>query len=129
LVTSQGENSAIFGRTFRRGEQEEHTVTVPEGVGWQPIPGHDIAIARITTPMETDRGLFEIHNLASLGIELAKIRGPPPLPRRDGLRSSVATQHFADAVMEGWPTQSDWAFPSWRTREKIEDFEICWLRG
>jgi hypothetical protein len=33
LVTSQGENSAIFGRTFMRGEQEEHTVSVPKGVG------------------------------------------------------------------------------------------------
>jgi hypothetical protein len=39
LVTSQGENSAIFGKTFRRGKQEEHTVPVPEGVSWQPIPG------------------------------------------------------------------------------------------
>jgi hypothetical protein len=38
LVTSQGKNSAIFGRKFMRGEQEEHTVSVLEGVGWQPIP-------------------------------------------------------------------------------------------
>jgi hypothetical protein len=100
LVTSQGENSTIFGRTFRQGEQEEHTVSVPEGVGWQPIPGQDIATARMTIPMEIDRGPFGIHSLASLGVELANIRGPPPLPRQDGLRSSVATQHSADAIME-----------------------------
>jgi hypothetical protein len=100
LVTSQAENSAIFGRAFRQGEQEEHTVLVPEGVDWQPIPGQDIATACMMTPMETDRGPFGIHSLASLGVELANIRGPPPLPLRDGLRSSVATQHSADAVME-----------------------------
>jgi hypothetical protein len=76
LVTNQGKNSAIFGRTFMRGEQEEHTVSVPKGVSWQPIPGQDIAIARITTPMETDRNPFEIHSLISLGVELANIRGP-----------------------------------------------------
>jgi hypothetical protein len=52
------------------------------------------------TPMETDCGPFGIHSLASLGVELASIGGPPPPPRRDGLRSSVATQHSADAVME-----------------------------
>jgi hypothetical protein len=91
-----------------QGEQEEHTVSVPEGVGWQPIPGHDIAIAPITTPMETDRGLFGIHSLASLGVQLASIGGPPPLPRWDGLHNSVATQHSADAVME---TAS---VPKWR---------------
>jgi hypothetical protein len=39
MVTSQGENSAIFGRTVMRGEQEEHTGSIPPGVGWQPIPG------------------------------------------------------------------------------------------
>jgi hypothetical protein len=50
--------------------------------------------------METDRGPFGIHSLASLGVELANIRGPPLLPRRDGLRSSVTTQHSTDAVME-----------------------------
>jgi hypothetical protein len=50
--------------------------------------------------METDRGPFGIHSLASLGVEFASIGGPPPLPHRDGLRSSVATQHSADAVME-----------------------------
>jgi hypothetical protein len=50
--------------------------------------------------METDRGPFGIYSLASLGVELANICGPPPLPRRDGLCSSVATQHSADAVME-----------------------------
>jgi hypothetical protein len=90
----------IFGRTFRRGEQEEHTVPVPEGIGWQSIPGQDITTARMTTSMETDRGPFGIHSLASLGVELANIRGPPPLPRRDGFRSSVATQYSVDAVME-----------------------------
>jgi hypothetical protein len=100
LVTSQGENSAIFERTFRWGEQEEYTVPVPEGVGWQPIPGQDIATTCITTSMETDRGPVGIHSLASLIVELTNIHGPPPLPRRDGLRNSVATQHFADAVME-----------------------------
>jgi hypothetical protein len=52
------------------------------------------------TPMETDRGPFGIHNLTSLGVQLASIGGPPPLPRRDNLHSSIATQHSADAVME-----------------------------
>jgi hypothetical protein len=50
--------------------------------------------------METDRGPFGIQSLARLGVERANIRGPPLLPRRDGLRSSVPTQHSADAVME-----------------------------
>jgi hypothetical protein len=108
MVTSQGENSAIFGRTVIRGEQEEHTGSIPQGVGWQPIPGQDFAAARNMTPMETNRGPFGIHSLASLGVELASIGGPPPLPRRDGLRSSVGTQHSADVVMETA------AVPEWR---------------
>jgi hypothetical protein len=108
MVTSQGENSAIFGRTMMRGEQEEHTGSIPRGVGWQPIPGQDFAAARSTTPMETDRGPFGIHSLASLGVEVASIGGPPPLPRWDGLRSSVGTQHSADAIMETA------AVPEWR---------------
>jgi hypothetical protein len=58
--------------------------------------------------METDRGPFGIHSLASLGVELASIGSPPPLPRWDGLCSSVATQYFADAVMETA------AVPEWR---------------
>jgi hypothetical protein len=91
-----------------RGEQEEHTGSIPQGVGWQPIPGQDFAAARITTPMETDRGPFVIHSLASLGVELASIGGPLPLPRRDGLCNSVATQHSMDAVMETA------AVPEWR---------------
>jgi hypothetical protein len=94
LVTSQGENSAVFGKTFMHREQEEHTVDR------QPIPGQDFATAPITTSMETNRGPFGIHSLASLGVQLASIGSPPPLPRRDGLHSSVATQHSADAVME-----------------------------
>jgi hypothetical protein len=60
------------------------------------------------TSMETDRGPFGIHSLASLGVELASIGSPPPLPRRDGLRSFVGTQHSADAVMETA------AVPEWR---------------
>jgi hypothetical protein len=58
--------------------------------------------------METDRGLFGIHNLASLDVELASIGGPSPLPRQDGPRSSVATHHSADAIMEAA------AIPEWR---------------
>jgi hypothetical protein len=50
--------------------------------------------------METDRGPFGIHNLANLGVQLASIGGLPLLPLRDGLCSSVATQHSTDAVME-----------------------------
>jgi hypothetical protein len=46
MVTSQGENSAIFRRTVMRGEQEEHTSSIPRGVGWQPILGQDFAAAR-----------------------------------------------------------------------------------
>jgi hypothetical protein len=72
----------------------------PEGVDWQPIPGQDIATAPTMTPMKTDRGPFGIHSLASLGVQLASIGGPPLLPRRDGLCSFVATQHFVDAVIE-----------------------------
>jgi hypothetical protein len=108
MVTSQGENSAIFGRNVMRGEQEEHTGSIPRGVGWQPIPGQDFAAAHTATPMETDHGPFGIHSLASLGVELASIGGPPPPPRRDGLRSSVGTQHSADAVMENA------SVPEWR---------------
>jgi hypothetical protein len=108
MVTSQGENSAIFGRTVMRGEQDEHIGSIPRGIGWQPIPGQDFAAARSTTPMETDRGPFGIHSFASLGVELASISSPPPLPRWDGLRNSVGTQHSADAVMETT------AIPEWR---------------
>jgi hypothetical protein len=108
MVTSQGENSAIFGRIVIRDEQEEHTGSIPRGVSWQPIPGQDFTAARSTTPMETDRGPFGIHSLASLGVELASIGGPPLLPHRDGLRSSVGTQHSADAIMETA------AVPEWR---------------
>jgi hypothetical protein len=99
-VTSQGENSAIFGKTFMRDEQEEHIVSVPEGVSWQPIPGQDIATTPIMTPMAMDRGPFGIHSLASLGIQFASIGGPPSLPRWDGLHNSIAIHHSADAVME-----------------------------
>jgi hypothetical protein len=60
------------------------------------------------TPMEMNRGPFGIQSLASVGVQLASIGGPPPLPRRDGLRSSVSTQHSADAVIE---TAGD---PKWR---------------
>jgi hypothetical protein len=62
----------------------------------------------MTTPMKTDRGPFGIHSLASLGVELANIRCPPPLPRWDGLRNSVTTQHSVDAVMETT------GIPEWR---------------
>jgi hypothetical protein len=108
LVISQDKNFAIFRRTFMRGEHEEHTVSVPEGVGWQSIAGHDIAIAPITTPMETDHGPFGIHSLASLGVQLASIGSPPLLPHEDGLHSFVATQHSADALMETT------GIPEWR---------------
>jgi hypothetical protein len=100
MVTSQGENSVISGRTVMRGEQDEHTSSIPRGVDWLPIPGQDFAAPRTATSMETDRGPFGIYSLASLGVELASIDGRPPPPRRDGLRSSVGTQHSADAVME-----------------------------
>jgi hypothetical protein len=100
MVTSQGENSAIFGRPVMRGEEEEHTRSIPGGVRWQPIPGQDFAAARTATPMETDHGPFGIHSLASLDVELASIGGPPPPPHQNGLRSSVGTQYSADAVME-----------------------------
>jgi hypothetical protein len=99
-VTSQGENSAISGGTVKRGEQHDHTGSIPRGVGWLPIPGQDFAAPRTATAMQTDPGPFGIHSLASLSVELASIGGQPPPPRRDGLRSSVGTQHSADAVME-----------------------------
>jgi hypothetical protein len=81
-----------------QGEQDEHTGSIPRGVGWLPIPGQDFTAPRTATSIDTDRGPFGIHSLASLGIELASIGGPRP--RRDGLRSSVGTQHSADAVIE-----------------------------
>jgi hypothetical protein len=59
----------------------------------------DFANAPLLPPMETSRGPFGIQSLASLGVQLASIGGPPPLPGRDGLRSSVSTQHSTDAVM------------------------------
>jgi hypothetical protein len=100
MVTSQGENSAISEKTIMRGEQDEHTGSNPRGVGCLPIPGQDFAAPRTSTAMETDCGPFGIHSLASLGVELASIGGQPPPPCRDGLHSSVGTQHSADAVME-----------------------------
>jgi hypothetical protein len=100
MVTSQGENSAISGGTVKLGEQHDHTSSIPRGVGWLPIHGQDFAAPRTATAMQTDRGPFGIHSLASLGVELASIGGRPPPLRRDGLRSSVGTQHSADAVME-----------------------------
>jgi hypothetical protein len=124
LVTSQGENFAIFGRTFMRGEQEEHTISVLEGVGWQPIPGQDIATAPSTTSMEMDRGPFGIHSLTSLGIQLASIGGPPPLPCRDGLYSSVATQQSTDAVMETA------GVPEWRGGRRSQTGpSLCGAKG
>jgi hypothetical protein len=114
MVTSQGENSAIFRRNVMRGEQEEHIGSIPRGVGWQPIPGQDFAAARTATPMETDRGPFGIHSLASLGVDLASIGGPPPPPRRDGLHSSIGTQHSADAVMENA------SIPEWRGGQRSQ---------
>jgi hypothetical protein len=53
--------------------------------------------------METGRGSFGTQSLASLGVQLASIGSPPPLPGRDGLRCSVATQHSVDAVMQTMP--------------------------
>jgi hypothetical protein len=72
----------------------------------------------IMTSIETDRGPFGIQSLASLGVQLASIGSPPPLSCRDSLRSSVSTQHFADAVME---TVGD---PEWRVgrRSKSRPF-------
>jgi hypothetical protein len=46
---------------------------------------------------------FSIRSLASLGVQLATIGGPLPLPGWDSRRSSVATQHSADAVMQSVP--------------------------
>jgi hypothetical protein len=56
-----------------RREQEEHTISVPEGVGWQPIPGQDFATAPIMTSMETYHGPFGNHSLASLGVQLRDV--------------------------------------------------------
>jgi hypothetical protein len=103
LVTSQGENSAALERTFQRRVQQGQTVSIPEGVGWQPIPRQDFTNAPLPPPMETSRGPFGIHSLASLGAQLASIGDPPPLPGWDDLRSSVSTQHSADAVMQTVP--------------------------
>jgi hypothetical protein len=102
MVTSQGENSVIFGRTVMRGEQEEHTGSIPRGIGWQPIPGQDFAAARTATPMETDRGPFGIHSLASLGIELASIGGPPLL--LVGMVSTIPSE-LSTLRMRSWRTR------------------------
>jgi hypothetical protein len=53
--------------------------------------------------MERGLGPFGIPSLASLGYQRASIGGPPPLPGRDSLRSSVSTQHSMDAVMRTIP--------------------------
>jgi hypothetical protein len=76
---------------------------VHEGVGWQPIPRQDSTNAPLQASMETGRGPFGIPSLASLGIQLANIGGPPPLPGQDGRCSSIATQHSADAVIQSVP--------------------------
>ena len=34
LVTSQGKNSTVYGKTFKWREYEKHTMFLPEGVGW-----------------------------------------------------------------------------------------------
>jgi hypothetical protein len=70
----------VFERTFHRREQQEHTVSVPKGISWQPIPGQDFANVPFNPSMETDRGSFGIQSLASLGVQLTSIGGPPPLP-------------------------------------------------
>jgi hypothetical protein len=103
LVTNQGENSAAMERTFQRRIQHGQTVSAPEGVGWQPILGQDFANAPHPPPMERGPGPFGIQSLASLGVHLASIGGLPPLPGRDGLHTSVSTQHSADAVMQTVP--------------------------
>jgi hypothetical protein len=36
MVTSQGENCAIFGRTIMRDEEEEHTGSIPDTMGVSP---------------------------------------------------------------------------------------------
>jgi hypothetical protein len=56
LVTSQGENSVALERTFQRRVQKGQTVSVPKGVGWQPIPGQDFANTPLPPPMEIGRG-------------------------------------------------------------------------
>jgi hypothetical protein len=71
------------------------------------------------------RGPFGIHSLASVGVQLANIGGPPPLPGWDNRRSSVATQHSTDAVIQTVP-DSEWvvadrnktSLPSLAQREK-----------
>jgi hypothetical protein len=98
-VTSQGKNSATLGRTVERRVQQRQTVSVPEGVGWQPILGQDFANAPLPPPMERSPAPFGIQSLASL----ASIGALPPLLGRDGLCSSVSIQHFADAVMQTVP--------------------------
>jgi hypothetical protein len=50
--------------------------------------------------MERGPGPFGIESLASLGYQRASIGSLPPLLGRDGFRSSVSTQHFADVVMQ-----------------------------
>jgi hypothetical protein len=91
LVTSQGKNSATVERTFQRRIQQGQTISTLEGIGWQPKPGQDFANAPHPPSMERDPGPFGIQSLASLGVHLASIGGPPPFPSRDGLRSSVST--------------------------------------
>jgi hypothetical protein len=91
----------------RKGRPDRHfyprtsvMTSLPEGVGWQPILGQDFANASLLPPMESGHGPFGIQSLARLGVQVASIGGPPPLPGRDGLRSFISTQHSTDAVMQ-----------------------------
>ena len=97
MVTSQGKNSAILGKTFQQREQEERTMSVPRSIGRPPIPGQVIAAAPTATSMEMDPGPYRIHNLHSLSVQLANIG---IASHQDGLQSSVAIQHPTDVVMQ-----------------------------
>ena len=84
------------------------TISVPEGVGWQPISEQDFANAPLPPPMEMGRGPFGIQSLANLGVQLTSIDSTPPLPGRGALHSSISIQYSADAVMQTVPN------PKWR---------------
>ena len=45
-------------------------------------------------------GPFGIWSLASIGVQVATIGGPPPFHGQDSRRNSVATQYSANAVMQ-----------------------------
>ena len=97
MVTSQGENSVVFRKVFRRREKKERTVSIPGGVGRKPILGQNIAAAPSAIPIETEPCTYGTRSLTSLGVQLATMG---IARHQDSLHSFIETEHSVDAVMQ-----------------------------